>query len=143
MQIADVLDIKVQFVPYKGGKPAALAGLQGEVMIAAGGVPEHIELLRAGKMRNLFQCGTEDIKLDNGQVLRSIGGLVPATKSLLPVGSTYNLMLRRSVPVEADRAEGAGLRARRRSLLPHRRQRAAPISGRSFYRGAPCHSRRS
>ena len=103
MQVADKLDIKVQFVPYKGGKPAALAGLQGEVMIAAGGVPEHIELLRAGKMRNLFQCGTQDIKLDNGQVLHSIGNLVPATKSLLPVGSTYNLMLRRSVPVEIQK----------------------------------------
>ena len=103
MQIADKLDIKVQFVPYKGGKPAALAGLQGEVMIAAGGVPEHIELLRAGKMRNLFQCGTQDIKLDDGKVLHSIGNLVPATKSLLPVGSTYNLMFRRTVPVDIQK----------------------------------------
>jgi tripartite-type tricarboxylate transporter receptor subunit TctC len=100
MQIADKLGIEVQFVPYKGGKPAALAGLQGEVMVAAGGVPEHIELLRAGKMINLFQCGTKDIKLDDGKVLHSIGNLVPATKSILPVGSTYNLMMRRSVPVE-------------------------------------------
>lgn len=100
MQVAEALDIKVQFIPYKGGKPAALAGLQGEVMIAAGGVPEHIELIRAGKMRNLFQCGTKDIKLADGKVLHSIGNLLPATKSILPVGSTYNLMLRRSVPVE-------------------------------------------
>jgi len=103
MQIADKLDISAQFVPYKGGKPAALAGLQGEVMVAAGGVPEHIELIRAGKLINLFQCGTQDIKLDDGKVLHSIGNLIPATKSILPVGSTYNLMLRRSVPVEIQK----------------------------------------
>ena len=56
MQVADKLDISVRFVPYKGGKPAALAGLQGETMVAGGGVHEHIDLIRAGKMRNLFQC---------------------------------------------------------------------------------------
>ena len=103
MQIADALDIKAQFVPYKGGKPAALAGLQGETMIAGGGVPEHIDLIRAGKMRNLFQCGTQDIKLDDGKVLHSIGNLVPATKHILPVGSTYNLMMRRAVPVDIQK----------------------------------------
>jgi putative tricarboxylic transport membrane protein len=103
MQIADKLDISVKFVPYKGGKPAALAGLQGEVMVAAGGVPEHIELIRAGKFINLFQCGTEDIKLDDGKVLHSIGNLKPVTKPILPVGSTYNLMLRRSVPIEIQK----------------------------------------
>lgn len=103
MQIADKLEIRVQFVPYKGGKPAALAGLQGEVMVAAGGVPEHIELIRAGKMINLFQCGTKDIKLGDGKVLHSIGNLVPATRPILPVGSTYNLMMRRSVPVAVQK----------------------------------------
>ncbi len=102
MQIARQLGITVQFVPYKGGKPATLAGLQGETMIAGGGVHEHIELLRAGKLRNLFQCGTEDIKLADGKVLPSIGTLRPATKPLLPLGGNYNLMMRRSVPVEVQ-----------------------------------------
>lgn len=99
MQIARQLGISVQFVPYKGGKPATLAGLQGETMIAGGGVHEHVELIRAGKLRNLFQCGTADIKLADGKVLPSIGTLRPATKPLLPLGGTYNLMMRRSVPV--------------------------------------------
>jgi tripartite-type tricarboxylate transporter receptor subunit TctC len=99
MQIADKLGISVKFVPYKGGKPATLAGLQGETMIAGGGVHEHVELLRVGKLRNLFHCGTTDIKLKEGITLPSIGTLVPATKSLLPVGGTYNLMFRRNVPV--------------------------------------------
>jgi len=103
MQIARQLGITVQFVPYKGGKPATLAGLQGETMIAGGGVHEHIELLRTGKLRNLFQCGTSDIKLADGKVLPSIGTLRPATKSLLPMGGTYNLMMRRSVPIAVQK----------------------------------------
>jgi len=103
MQVAESLGIEVKFVPYKGGKPATLAGLQGETMIAGGGVHEHIELIRAGKLRNLFHCGTKDITLKDGQVLKSIGSLVPATKSILPVGGTYNLMMRRSVPVEVQK----------------------------------------
>ncbi len=99
MQIAEQIGIRVQFVPYKGGKPATLAGLQGETMIAGGGVHEHIELIRAGKLRSLFQCGTADIKLADGKVLYSIGTLVPKTKPLLPLGGNYNLLMRRTVPV--------------------------------------------
>ncbi len=103
MQIARQLGITVQFVPYKGGKPATLAGLQGETTVAGGGVHEHIELIRAGKLRNLFQCGTADIKFADGKVLPSIGTLRPATKPLLPMGGTYNLMMRRSVPVAVQK----------------------------------------
>jgi len=104
MQVADRLGIEVKYVPYKGGKPATLAGLQGETMIAGGGVHEHIELIRAGKLRNLFQCGTKDIKLADGKVLSSLGTLVPAAKSLLPAGGTYNLMMRRTVPIAVQKA---------------------------------------
>jgi tripartite-type tricarboxylate transporter receptor subunit TctC len=103
MQVADRLGIEVKYVPYKGGKPATLAGLQGEVMVAGGGVHEHIELIRAGKLRNLFHCGTKDIKLADGKVLSSLGTLVPAAKSLLPAGGTYNLMMRRTVPIAVQK----------------------------------------
>jgi len=103
MQVADKLDISVKFVPYKGGKPATLAGLQGETMIAGGGVHEHIDLIRAGKLRNLFQCGSSDIKLKDGKVLSSLGTLFPPAKVLLPVGGQYNLMMRRSVPAAVQK----------------------------------------
>jgi tripartite-type tricarboxylate transporter receptor subunit TctC len=103
MLVADRIGIQVKFVPYKGGKPATLAGLQGETMIAGGGVHEHIELLRTGQLRNLFHCGSADIKLPDGKVLPSIGTLVPSTKVFLPAGGTYNLMMRRTVPAAVQK----------------------------------------
>lgn len=92
--------IELKYVPYKGGKPATLAGLQGEVDIAGGGVHEHIDLIRAGKMRNLQQAGTEDITLEDGTVLPSIGNILPEIKPFLPVGGTYNFIMKRDTPVE-------------------------------------------
>jgi tripartite-type tricarboxylate transporter receptor subunit TctC len=92
--------IDLKYVPYKGGKPATLAGLQGEVDIAGGGVHEHIDLIRAGQLRNLQQTGPEDIKLDDGTVLPSIGGMIPELKSFLPVGGTYNFIMKRDTPIE-------------------------------------------
>jgi tripartite-type tricarboxylate transporter receptor subunit TctC len=103
MLIADHLGIAVKFVPYKGGKPATLAGLQGETMIAGGGVHEHIELIRAGQLRNVFHCGSSDITLKDGKVLKSIGSMVASTKPLLPAGGTYNMMMRRSVPATVQK----------------------------------------
>lgn len=90
-------DVELKYVAYKGGQPATLAGLQGETDIAGGGVHEHIELLRAGKLRCLQQTGAEDIKLKDGTVLPSIGNFIPEMKSLLPVGGTYNFMVKRDV----------------------------------------------
>ena len=51
--VANLAGIELKYVPYKGGKPATLAGLQGETDIAGGGVHEHVDLVRAGKLRNL------------------------------------------------------------------------------------------
>ncbi len=96
--VADAAGIELSFVPYKGGKAATLAGLQGETDIAGGGVHEHVDLIRAGKMRCLQHCGTEDIVLDDGTVLPSVGALLPSLQPLLPLGPQYNLILRRDTP---------------------------------------------
>ncbi len=90
--------ISLKYVPYKGGKAATLAGLQGETDIAGGGVHEHVDLVRAGKLRNLQQTGTEDIKLENGTVMPSVGGLIPEIKPFLPIGGTYNFIMKRDTP---------------------------------------------
>jgi len=98
--IAQAAGIELRYVPYKGGKPATLAGLQGEVDIAGGGVHEHIEFIRAGKLRCLQQTGKEDIVVPGGPTLPTIANFLPQLKPMLPVGGTYNIALRRNVPVD-------------------------------------------
>ena len=97
--VADAADIRLSFVPYKGGKPAALAGLQGETDIAGGGVHEQIDLIRAGKLRCLQQTSAEDIVLKDGTVLPTVGKMLPELKSLLPIGPQYNLVIKRDTPL--------------------------------------------
>lgn len=98
--VALAAGIELKYVPYKGGKAAALAGLQGEVDIAGGGVHEHIEFIRAGKFRNLQQTAKDDLDVPGYGKLKSIGNIMPSIRPMLPVGSTYNLAVRRNAPVE-------------------------------------------
>ncbi len=98
--VSEAAGIKLKFVPYKGGKPATLAGLQGEVDIAGGGVHEHIEHVRAGNLRMLQQTGAKDLKVEGVGTLRSIGDAIPSLKPLLPLGGIYNLALKRDTPVD-------------------------------------------
>ena len=96
--VSEAAGVKLKFVPYKGGKAATLAGLQGEVDIAGGGVHEHIEFIRAGKLRNLQQTGREDLVVDGAGTLRSVGNIIPSLKPLLPLSGIYNIALKRSTP---------------------------------------------
>jgi tripartite-type tricarboxylate transporter receptor subunit TctC len=105
--VAETANIKLKFVPYKGGKPATLAGLQGEVDIAGGGVHEHIEHVRAGKLRMLQQTGAQDLEVADVGKLRSVGDAIPSLKSSLPLGGIYNLAIKRDVPVEILKEIGA------------------------------------
>lgn len=98
--VAQAAGINIRYVPYKGGKPATLAGLQGETDIAGGGVHEHIEFIRAGQLRCLQQTGAKDITIEGVGVLPSIGNFLPGLKPMLPVGAAYNIALRRETPVE-------------------------------------------
>ena len=91
--------IDLKYIPYKGGKAATLAGLQGEVDIAGGGVHEHIEFIRAGKLRNLQQTGRTDLNVPGVGTLRSVGGPVPSVKALLPLSGIYNIALKRSTSI--------------------------------------------
>jgi len=109
--VANIAGIELKYVPYKGGKPATLAGLQGETDIAGGGVHEHIDLIRSGDLRNLCQTGLEDIKLADGTILPSIANILPASRKILPVGATYNFMMRRDVPPEIQQELADAFRA--------------------------------
>ena len=90
---------KLKYIPYKGGKAATLAGLQGEVDIAGGGVHEHIEFIRAGKLRNLQQTGRADLDVAGVGKLRSVGNALPSLQPLLPLSGIYNIALKRTTDV--------------------------------------------
>ena len=98
--VADAAGVELRFVPYKGGKPATVAGLQGEVDIAGGGVHEHIEFLRAGKLRNLMHTGPKDLDIPGYGKALSVGNFLPALKGLLPMGGTYSIGVERATPAE-------------------------------------------
>ena len=92
--------IDTKQVPYKGGKPAVLAALQGEVDVAGSGLHEVIGHIRSGEMRNLAIFTKEPITLDNGTVLRPITDVFPALASYAPFGSEYTLGVKRDTPTE-------------------------------------------
>ncbi len=98
MIVGSFAGIELKYVPYKGGKAASLAGLQGETDIAGGGVHEHVDLVRAGKFRCLQQTGAADITLENGATMPSVGGMLPDIKPFLPIGGTYNFIVKRDTP---------------------------------------------
>ena len=97
--IANAAGIELKYVPYKGGQPATLAGLQGETDIAGGGLHEHIDLIRSGELRNLLQTTGKDITLDDGTMLPTLGTAIPSASGT-PVGATYNFMVKRDLPPE-------------------------------------------
>ena len=98
--VSEAAGVKLKFVPYKGGKAATLAGLQGEVDIAGGGVHEHIEFIKAGQLRNLQQTGRDDLVVPDVGTLRSIGNMLPNLKGLLPLSGIYNIALKRGTSLE-------------------------------------------
>ena len=101
--VGQAAGIQLKYVPYKGGKPATLAGLNGEVDIAGGGVHEHIQFVDTGKLRSIQQTGTSDITTESGKVMRSIGNIMPSIKSALPFSGIYNIGIRRDAPIEVIR----------------------------------------
>lgn len=92
------LGFEVNFVTYDGGAPATLAALQGEVDVVCSGLHEHIEFIKAGKLRNLAQFADEDIEVEGVGTLRSIANIYPELKALAPFGSNYGIGLKRGTP---------------------------------------------
>ena len=97
--LANAAKIDIKQIPYKGGAPAALALMQGEVDVAGSGLHETIEFIRSGKMRNLAIFAKDPITLKNGTVLQPIGKYVPALAAAAPFGGYYTLAVKRDTPV--------------------------------------------
>jgi tripartite-type tricarboxylate transporter receptor subunit TctC len=96
--LAATLDFKVNLITYDGGAPATLAALQNEVDVVCSGLHEHIEFIKAGKLRNLAQFSDQDIEVPGVGTLRSITNIVPETKEMAPFGSMYGIGLKRGTP---------------------------------------------
>jgi tripartite-type tricarboxylate transporter receptor subunit TctC len=92
------LGFEVKFVTYDGGAPATLAAIQKEVDVVCSGLHEHIEFIKAGKLRNLAQFSDQDIEVEGVGTLRSITNIVPETKEMAPFGSMYGIALKRGTP---------------------------------------------
>jgi len=98
--VAAAAGIELRFVPYGSGQLAALAGLNGEVDIAGGGVHEHIQFVDAGQLVSLQQTGPADIVTPSGKVMPTLTRLLPGIEEHLPPNATYNLGLKRDTPIE-------------------------------------------
>jgi len=86
--------IKFHNVPYKGGKKATLAALQGEVDVVGSGIHEQIGNVKAGKLRHLAVFDSKPMKL-GGFDLEPVTKYAPETKSDCPYGGGTTPALRR------------------------------------------------
>lgn len=82
-------------VPYKGGKPAVKAALVGEVDVVTSGFHEHLQHLKAGRLRNLAVCSAEDISID-GVDVKTITHWIPGLKSHVPFGGGSTMGIKRN-----------------------------------------------
>ncbi|ESR25368.1 tripartite tricarboxylate transporter substrate binding protein [Lutibaculum baratangense] len=96
--LAATLDLDVNIVTYDGGAPATLAVLQNEVDVVVSGLHEHIEFIKAGKLRNLAHFADEDLEVPGVGTLPSVTNFVPEFAELAPFGSMYGIGLRRGTP---------------------------------------------
>ena len=98
--VAQSAGIELRYVPYGSGQQATLAGLNGEVDIAGGGVHEHIQFIDTGQLISLQQSSLEEIRTASGKVMPPLADMLPEIRQQLPPNGTYNLGIRRDTPYE-------------------------------------------
>ncbi len=76
---------RYRIIPYGGGKPATIAGLQGEVDVVCSGVHEQIGSIKAGLLRCLGTGAAGSI-LVQGVSLPPIVSTLPALATTVPIG---------------------------------------------------------
>ena len=109
--VAHAAGIKLRYVPYGSGQQATLAGLNGEVDIAGGGVHEHIQFIDTGQLISLQQSGVDDIRTTSGKIMPALTRMIPDIRQQLPPNGTYNLGIRRDTPYEIISQVEAAFRA--------------------------------
>jgi tripartite-type tricarboxylate transporter receptor subunit TctC len=98
--VARAAGIELRYVPYGSGQLATLAGLNGEVDIAGGGVHEHIQFVDTGQLVSLQQTGPTEITTPGGKAMPPLGRMVPGIRDQLPPNGGYGIGIRRDTPME-------------------------------------------
>ena len=98
--VARAAGIELRYVPYNSGQLATLAGLNGEVDIAGGGVHEHIQYVDAGQLVPLQQTSLADITTSSGRIMPALSNFIPQILGQLPASGAYNMGIRRDTPPE-------------------------------------------
>ena len=101
--VAKAAGIELRYVPYGSGQAATLAGLNGEVDVAGGGVHEHIQFVDSGDLIPLQQTGATDILTNSGKRMPSLVNFLPSIREQLPPNGTYDIGIRRDTPIEIVR----------------------------------------
>jgi tripartite-type tricarboxylate transporter receptor subunit TctC len=97
--VALAAGIELKYVPYSGGQTATLAGLNGEVDIAGGGVHEHMQFVDAGQLVTLQQTSPQNIVTASGKVMPTLVNFIPGIEDRLPPNGTYDIGIRRDTPI--------------------------------------------
>ena len=101
--VALAAGIELKYVPYNSGQSATLAGLNGEVDIAGGGVHEHLQFVDSGALVSLQQTSAADIITPGGNIMPTLVTYIPKIRDLLPPNGTYDIGIRRDTPIEIIR----------------------------------------
>jgi tripartite-type tricarboxylate transporter receptor subunit TctC len=98
--VAHSAGIELKYIPYGSGRLATLAGINGEVDIAGGGIHEHIQFFESEQLTSIQQTSPNDIYLSNSITLPSINNFLPSVNDQLPPNGNYNLGIRRDTPID-------------------------------------------
>ena len=98
--VAHSAGIELKYIPYGSGRLATLAGINGEVDIAGGGIHEHIQFFQSGQLDSIQQTSPNDISLSNSIILPSIYNFLSSVNEQLPPNGNYNLGIRRDTPID-------------------------------------------
>ncbi len=101
--MAKAAGVQFNYIPYKGGAPAVLAGIQGEVDVVSSGLHEQIEFLRTGKLRNLALFVGKPMTIE-GMSFDPVTKYVPSLKPHTPFGGDITMGVRRDTPLEILKA---------------------------------------
>ncbi len=98
--VAHSAGVELKYIPYGSGRLATLAGINGEVDIAGGGIHEHIQFFESGQLLSIQQTSSDDILTSSGTLLPSLSNFLPSVNNQLPPNGNYNLGIRRDTPID-------------------------------------------